>query len=562
MMRKTLSFFIILSMLLFNINITTVNASEDYDSRYIKVGIERNVPAKSSINLTGEGFSIGISNGNINEFVKINTHNIVAKSKNFSYHIELSESFISYDKALEKTKYFKSLGIESYVAYDSSFKVFIGEFISESAAKEFVNNSPILKSQNAVVSKNEVLVSIENSNNEKIIVFDNNQDIFLKSLGEVTKVENKRYRGYIGFINSKNKLTAINYVQLSDYLKGVIPREMSASWNIEALKAQAVTARTFALRNLGKHKSLGYELCDTTNCQMYDGYDIEHTNSNRAVEETRNNVLKYNGEIAQTFYSSCSGGYTSNNEDIWNGVPIPYLRGKEDPYSLNTPQSNWTYTISKAEASMKLKSNKLDVGDIISLKPVRDRLGGRVLELIITGTKGTKVLEREKVREVFGYSNVKSTNYRIDGEIELPKPQPEPNPEPTPETPPVPENPEKDIYVISANSTSPTKSYIKNINVVTADGIKKIDYNLQNVVISNGVQSVVKESNKAKEEFPIIASVSSLSMPTNVGNTITFRGSGWGHGVGMSQYGALNMAKQGFNYIDIVEFYFTGAKVE
>lgn len=565
MLKKTLSFFMILSILLLNLNIKTVDASEDYDSKYIKVGIERNVPAKNSINLTGEGFSIGVQNGNIHEFTKINTQNIVAKSKNFSYHIELSEGFISYDKALEKTTQLRSLGVGSYVAYDKGFKVFIGEFTNESLAKEFLNNSSILKSENIIISKNEPLISIENSNGEKIIAFDNTQNIFIKSLGGITGVENKRYRGFIGFVNNKNKLTVVNYVQLSDYLKGVVPREMQASWNIEALKAQTVSARNYALRNLGKHKNLGYDLCDTTNCQVYDGYDIEHTNSNQAVEETRNKLLKYNGEIAETFYSSCSGGYTASNEDAWNGTPIPYLRGKKDPYSENTPQSNWTYTISKAEASKKLKANGLDVGDIISLKTVRDKLGGRVLELQVTGTKGTKVVSKEKVRAIFGYSNVKSTNYRIDGEIESPKPQPEPNPEPAPETPQVPETPEtleKDIYVISANSVTPTKSSIKNVNVVTADGIKKIDSNLQNVVISNGVQRIVKESNKTKEDFPIIANITSLAMPTNVGNTITFRGSGWGHGVGMSQYGALNMANQGFNFIEILEFYFTGAKVE
>lgn len=581
MIKKILSFIMIFSIVIIGFNSLEVNASEDYDSKYIKVGITREVPPKASIRLTGTKFSIGHNNGNgVNELFKTDGSSLVAKIKNFSYHIELSESFSSYDNALVKSKNLSSKGLNSYVVYKQGFKVYVGEFGNENEAKNFANSNSILKSETTNISSNLSLISIENSNNEKVISFDKDQGIFIKAIDSLIEAESKRYRGYIGFVNNGGKLTTVNYVQIGEYLKGVLPGEMPQSWDMEALKAQAVSARNYALRTLGKHKNLGYDLCDSENCQMYYGHGGEYPRTNQAIDETRNKVLKYNGDIAQTFYSSCSGGYTASNEDVWNGEPIPYLRGKKDPYSDNTPQSNWTYTISKAEASKKLSANGYGVGQIISLETIRDSLGGRVLELKVTGTNGTKIVPKEKVRAVFGYGNVKSTNYRIDGSIDrpvIPVPQPQPQPEPEPERPiepiepmePVePEvKPEPEIieaYALSSNNNRSQKVDITNADVITADGIKKIDSRNHDIVISNGVQIVVRQSKKEKGQLPVVASMTrNMSDNTrSLGNNIVFKGSGYGHGVGMSQHGANNMAKQGHDFRQILEFYFTGAKVE
>lgn len=561
MIKKALSFIMMFSIVLISFNSLEANASEDYDSRYVKVGLERAIPKKSTISLMGKSFIVGRTNENtVNELFKIDRQSLVAKIKNFSYHIELSGSFSSYDAALAKAKSLSLKGLNSYVAYKDGFKVYIGEFNGENQAKQFMESNAILKAENTHLAQNLPLISVEDINNEKIISFDKDQGIFFKSTEDLTTVEGNRYRGYIGFINNASTLTTLNCVKIGEYLKGVVPGEMPASWEMEALKAQSVSARNYALRNLGKHKSVGYDLCDSQNCQMYYGHSKEHINTNQAIDETRNKLLKYNGEIAETFYSSCSGGYTTSNEDAWNGKAIPYLRGKRDPYSDNTAQSNWTYTISKAEAANKLNAKGYGVGQITSLETIRDSLGGRVLELKVTGTNGTKVVPKENVRAVFGYSNVKSTNYRIDGSIDTPgTPLPEPEKPTLPEIKPQPETIE--TYVLSENSTSPKKVNIASANVLTADGIKKIDSKNQNIVLSNGVQTVVKESNKGKGHLSLmVRNISNTNR--NIGNTIVFRGSGYGHGVGMSQYGSRNMAKEGHDFRQILEFYFTGARVE
>ena len=102
------------------------------------------------------------------------------------------------------------------------------------------------------------------------------------------------------------------------------------------------------------------------------------------------------------------------------------------------------------------------------------------------------------------------------------------------------------------------------MSVVTAEGVKKVDSNLQTIVLSNGVEKVAIGSNKPKDEKPTLPNVPKPNIPgsVNIGNTITFKGNGWGHGVGMSQYGALNMAKAGHNFREILEFYYTDARVE
>lgn len=530
MIKKALSFIMIISIVLIGFNSLEVNANENYDSKYIKIGLTREIQPNASINLTGNKFIVGHDNGDgVNELFKTDTKRLVAKIKNFSYHIELSDDFSSYNNALIKAEDLKVKGLDSYVVYKQGFKVYIGEYGSENIAKQIAENNNVLKLENTNVSSNLSLISIENSSNESLISFDENQGIFIKSIENVIEVENKKYRGYIGFINNDEKLTTVNYIQIGEYLKGVLPGEMPAGWEMEALKAQAVSSRNFTLRTIGKHKDLGYDLCDSQNCQMYYGHRRENLRTNQAIDDTRNEVLRYNGKIAETFYYSCSGGYTSSNENVWEGTPVPYLRGKRDPYSVNTPQSNWTYTISKADASNVLKAKGYDVGQITSLETIRDSSGERVLELKVTGTKGTKILPKETVRAVLGYGNIKSTNYKINRSID---------------TPIIVEPEVIEAYVLRGNNNRPKKTNINNVNVITADGVRNTDINKQNIVLSNGVQTVVKESNKGK------------------GKNIVFKGSGWGHGVGMSQYGAKNMAIEGFDFKEILEFYFTDAKVE
>ncbi len=141
------------------------------------------------------------------------------------------------------------------------------------------------------------------------------------------------YRGVaeVG-LNSTGTLAGINELPMEQYLWGVVPRELGpiAFPELEALKAQAVAARTYALRGLGKRAVNGYDLLATTADQVYGGYSAEHPLSTRAVDETAGIAITYNGALIEALYSSTSGGHTADNEEVYNSAPVAYLRGVPD----------------------------------------------------------------------------------------------------------------------------------------------------------------------------------------------------------------------------------------
>ena len=121
-------------------------------------------------------------------------------------------------------------------------------------------------------------------------------------------------------------LTVSSVLTLDDYIQGVIVREMSSSWPLEALKAQAVCARTYAYRNYAaqRHSSQGFDLCNSTHCQAYSGMSNVTAESSRAVTETHGEYLWYDGELIEAVYFSSDGGATESSENVWGGTPVSY----------------------------------------------------------------------------------------------------------------------------------------------------------------------------------------------------------------------------------------------
>lgn len=148
--------------------------------------------------------------------------------------------------------------------------------------------------------------------------------------GNGLRVEGRRYRGRIVvYLNDRGRLNVINELPIEDYLRGVVPRELGPGEypEIEALKAQAVAARTYTLRNLGEFADEGYDLCGTPRCQVYGGMEDEHPLSDRAVAETEGEVLLYRGEPIDALYSATCGGHTEDVATIFPLKRAPYLRG-------------------------------------------------------------------------------------------------------------------------------------------------------------------------------------------------------------------------------------------
>ena len=133
------------------------------------------------------------------------------------------------------------------------------------------------------------------------------------------------YRGILRIQNKGGKLTVINDVDLEDYIKGVVPAEMPSGWELEAHKAQAVAARSYAVANLGKRASLGFDLKDTPDDQAYGGASAETGQTNKAVEETQGIVLTHDMKVITAYYSASAGGQSLTASDVW-GSNLPYLR--------------------------------------------------------------------------------------------------------------------------------------------------------------------------------------------------------------------------------------------
>ena len=161
----------------------------------------------------------------------------------------------------------------------------------------------------------------------KLLVLPTTTKVRIEPSGAVIDIDNRRYRGSITvFGNSRNTFTVVNELPIEDYLRGVVPNELSPTTfgELEALKAQAVAARTYILRNLKQYKDEGYDICATDMCQVYFGAGTEDPLATRAVAETRGVIATYGGQPINALYSSTCGGRTESSENIF-GEKLPYL---------------------------------------------------------------------------------------------------------------------------------------------------------------------------------------------------------------------------------------------
>ena len=171
-----------------------------------------------------------------------------------------------------------------------------------------------------IIPYNKEIAIIENDGKVRQLSTDS---LVLRPDGDgFVSTKGKWYRGKFLIKNINGKLTIINDVSLEDYIKGVVPSEMPASWELEALKAQAIAARSYALANLGKQAKYGYDLKDNTEDQAYNGAGAETDRTNKAVDDTEGLVLTYDMKIISAYYSASAGGMTNTN--AW-GSNVPYL---------------------------------------------------------------------------------------------------------------------------------------------------------------------------------------------------------------------------------------------
>jgi stage II sporulation protein D len=374
-----------------------------------------------------------------------------------------------------------------------------------------------------------------------------------------------RYRGALKIIaapGAAGKFTVVNEVALEDYLRGILKIEMNPEWHQEALKAQAILARTYAVKNRGRFASQGFDLDNTQNTQIYRGMNAEDPRTDAAVTATRGQVLTWNGRPADIYYHSDSGGATADISHVW-GSSIPYLRSQAEKYAYSSPYSSWNISLSSAQVEAALAKIGKSVGKVTGMEVAAKDSNGRAVTLRARGTSGTADVSAHAFRMAVGSSVLRSTNFEIAGATAAASsgagtqtPQPVPVPAQTP----------RKVQSLAeiAEQRDPLLE-LTNGGVFTRDELIDMLMNPEKreSYLKIGLERAAGMTPQAKPEQPAPTPVPQTkpAPPATPVGSFTFKGRGWGHGVGMSQWGAKAMADSGVKCQEILRHYFPGAKI-
>ncbi len=334
--------------------------------------------------------------------------------------------------------------------------------------------------------------------------------IIIRGINNAVAFDGKTYLENIKLRANGTGLDVINILTLENYIKGVLPREIYPSWPEESLKSAAVVARSFAISSLsGKHDASGFDVCTTTCCQVFGGNGAnENARTNAAIDATKNIVVAYDTKVALTVYTSSVGDRTESASGAWGGssARYPYLVSVETPFETpeEYPNGLWSYTLTsdeiKNQINPKFSPDKRLTGDILSINCEHGE-SGFVRKMTITDTHG-------KVIEVKNSGAVRDLMFK---------------------------------YFLSAKFTV-TPHYFEEGSTVA-------------VQTSGGIverEAVPYGSYVLKSGSEVPQAVYSNYIPLS----FTFDGVGYGHGVGLSQFGAMTMAKNGAKYDEILSTYF------
>ncbi len=226
------------------------------------------------------------------------------------------------------------------------------------------------------------------------------------------RINGKSYRGLFDFYPAEKGVLVVNEMPVEEYLVGLINCEISSLWPVEAVKAQAVIARSYAIYQKDARRNAIYHLESSVMDQVYDGVDIEDSRAARAVDDTAGEVLTYSGGVIQAFYHSNCGGHTEAAENVW-GANIPYLQGVECRYCLSSPSARWEITLPLKKIESLLKNCGYQVSGLREVRAGRDNRNGRIKDLTLFAAKGDVTISAVNFRKSIGYSVIKSTNFTI-----------------------------------------------------------------------------------------------------------------------------------------------------
>lgn len=545
----------------------TPSTNPSVGEQIIRVGIYYGNDALDGINMdneTSEGFYFGYYDSS-NQFVKLasTAHNeiSVVKTENVyygtgtldgssyncyydhltsasvavgCYHLELAGTYSTFEEAKAAADIYADHG--SFVAYvQGSFYVRIGNYVNRGLAESAVSTLAAQGITASIVGTSAYGITVVKTGTNTIVFqYDDNGNGTGLGVQAVchTAAKSKTWFArrcwYGGFryerINGGN-LTIVNMVALDDYVKGVIPYEMGSNWEKEALKALAVCARNYAVVNANRHGSHHFGVCNETCCQVYLGIEgnkggaaTEFTDS--CVEETAGMMVRYNGDPIGCYYYSSNGGASEDSSVVWgsNQASYPYLLGVIDSYesaiASSIPNYNWTREFTGSELQTMLRSCGYNSGVVVSAAVSAYTDTGNPKTITFKDNAGLSFT----INTAKFVSKMNLRSYRYDfGTGEKPE--------------------------FSVNGTD---------TVSGMSGLYAVDGNGNMVALSEGSYVITADG---------VAQSSTGSNATTSSGKFLVSGKGYGHNVGLSQYGAQAMAKQGFTYDQILTFYYTGVTV-
>jgi len=444
------------------------------------------------------------------------------------YHIQMNTRYGSYAEASVAAAAYPA----GFVKYSSGvFYVCSGNYISAEAANAAIATAGFMDCSVTSGTSSTVTV-VKTGTNTILFEFEYGNSYWLTVMpiptnGAKCQTWFKKFRYYGCFQYARlngGDLTVINCVDVEDYVKGVIYNEMVGNAPLEAYKAQAVCARNYAVANLNKHRSSGFDLCNSEDCQVYRGLNGTNDVTDAAVDQTAGIYMTYGGQVCIGYYSSSDGGATENSENVWKEA-IPYLRGVVDPYETDiasiAPNYNWTVTYTPAEITARLKGKGYQIGNVVNMVVSQYTDTGNVYKVTVYDDTGGSLTftKGESIRSALGVSSIRFT---INGG-----------------------SADSGTYV------NPGGSFITGgLSAVFAVGQSGLPEHLgrDNVYAITGTGDVVPMGPDApKTETP---------------SSFVIKGTGRGHNVGMSQWGAYSMAKfHNMTYDQILRFYFTGVTI-
>lgn len=354
--------------------------------------------------------------------------------------------------------------------------------------------------------------------------------------------KNHPYRGALRLVKASGGFTVVNVIDIESYLKGVLKMEVNPGWPMEALKAQAVVARTYALRNRGKHGSSGFDLCSGPHCQVYRGVNAEDPRLSKAVDLTKGQVLQCRGTLAVTPYHSDSGGHTADVSDVWSGS-YPYLRGVAEPFDYESPYSFWKVEIPLGQIQNTLAKKGWGVGTLTGVSVHSTDQAGRVVMVRVTGSAGQRLIKASHFRLAIGGSRLRSTNFSIgtqnvgDGRGAS-----------------VPASVAGDSDVLNVSDEA-------LLTKLTREGVFTADELMDMLMYPDKRAAYLRKALRRQSGCQETTSASSAGATSSGSGMIVFSGKGWGHGVGMSQWGSKALAEHGWDYRRILEHYYPGTSL-